>query len=207
MDILFWSLGAVLAAVCWLLYAYTRLHRLCTARDQAFSDLSDALHQRQDLTLELVQLCSGYLVLENPLIEAVALSRSYAMQAKTSLAKAKTETDLCWALARLILVTADHQDLAGNPRLDELIESLGDSENKAAAAKTRYNRQIARLEEALSHTDTGMLATLFHIGAGTLFELDPKVAREAMMTMLAPAKNHMPGSKMVKALSSVAFTT
>lgn len=207
MDVLFWSLGVAVAAVCWLLYAYIKLHRLCIARDQAFSDLSDALHRRQDLTLDLVQLCSGYLVLESPLIEAVALSRSYAMQARTPLAKAKTETDLCWALARLILVTADHQDLAGHPRLGELIEALGVAENDAAAAKARYNREVARLQDAISHADAGLLATLFHIGAGSLFELDPKVAREAMMTMLAPAKDHLPNPNMVKSLSSVAFTT
>ncbi|MDH5527033.1 MAG: LemA family protein [Nitrospirota bacterium] len=179
---------ATVAIATWGATNFMKLQRLQATRDHALANLAAALHERQDLTLELVRFCASYLVPEKTLIEAVALSRSYAMQARTVLARTKTETDLCWALARLLLAAENHPELLSQPRYSELLTGLGESENQATQARNEYNRAVEELEDFLHGPSMRPLAHTLHMIAGQPFELDPKIAREAMMTMLTPRR-------------------
>lgn len=204
-------LVATAALATWGATNYMKLQRLQAAREHALADLATALHERQDLTLELVRLCADYLVPEKTLIEAVALSRSYAMQARTVLARTKTETDLCWALARLLLAAESHAELLAQPRFSELTTQLAESENHATQARNAYNRSVEELEDFLHGPSMRPVAHTLHMIAGQPFELDPKIAREAMMTMLAPRQNGLgtepaqPSAPVLPRIASVAF--
>lgn len=203
---------ACLAPAGWIVLKARRLRALARARDAAFAELTAPLHDRHALTLHLVRLCSGYLVLEAPLLEAVALSRYYAMQARTVLAHTKTETDLCWALARLLLAAEAHPELASHPRLRAVVRQVAESEDRAAAAREAYNARAKALGGAIAGPLGRLLARPSDLEGAHPFELDPTVAREAMMALLTPrpapaAPYPAPAARPAAPLASVAFGT
>ncbi|MDH4229227.1 MAG: LemA family protein [Nitrospirota bacterium] len=200
--------ATIVVGFVWGVTVYLKLDRLQAARELALARLSAALHDRQELTLELMRVSSGYMPLEKSLIEAVALSRSYAMQARTVLARTKTETDLCWALARLLLAAQEHEDLLRDPRFDTLLSQLGTAENIATQGRNDYNRRVEDLEDFLNGPALRPFTHLLHLVAGQPFELDPKVAREAMMAMLTPratAGTEVMTRRQLPHIASVAF--
>jgi hypothetical protein len=203
---LYAGLGA-LAAAGWLILRYRALRKLARERNAAFEALAEALAVRHELTLELVRLASGYLVLEAPLLEAVALSRYYAMQARSVLARTKTETDLCWALARLMLAAEGHPELTSHPRFLEAVREVAAAEDQAAALRERYNAAAEALARALKGPSGAVLGRVAHVDGAQLFELDPTVARQAMMTLLTPRQPETPDRPLhpVPPLASVAF--
>lgn len=198
------SIAVAAALAAWAGTTHWRLAHIRRERDIALANLEAALHRRQDLTLDLMQLCDGH-PLEQPLLEAVALSRAYAMQARTVLAKTKTETDLCWALARLMLAAEADPQLARDDRFVTAVGAVIEAENLAAAAREAYNRHVMRMEAALSHPHVRLLARLLHISSGQMFELDPRVAREAMMSLLGPNASPSRHGSGVPPMTSVAF--
>lgn len=204
------------AAAGWLIFTVRALRLRLRGREAAFHALTDALARRHAHTLDLVRLASGYLLLEAPLLEAVALARYYAMQARTVLARTRTETDLSWALARLMLAAESHTELAGHPQFRALAAQVVQAEDEAAAARTAFNERTA----ALARSCTGPLARVvchaLHGAAWDHFDLDPTVAREAMMTLLKPrpapdaavpegSGTPVPGPAPVRSVASVAF--
>jgi hypothetical protein len=206
---------AAVAAAGWVIYVVRRLRLGLQGREAAFDALTDALARRHAHTLDLVRLASGYLVLEAPLLEAVALARYYAMQARTVLARTRTETDLSWALARLMLAADAHPELAGHPRFRSLAEAVIQAEDEAAAARTAFNDRTAAMARSCGGPLGRWLCHLMHSGAWDQFDLDPTVAREAMMTLLRPRPmpaaaapeggGTAPGRKPVRSVASVAF--
>jgi hypothetical protein len=209
---------AAAAAAGWLVYRMRALRGRLRERQAAFRALTDALERRHTHTLELVRLASGYLVLEAPLLEAVALARYYAMQARTVLARTRTETDLSWALARLMLAAEARPELAGHPQFRGLARAVMQAEDEAAAARTAFNDRTAALARSCGGALGRWLCHLMHAGAREPFDLDPTVAREAMMTLLKPrptpdavaaagSGTAAPGPKPVRSVASVAFGT
>ncbi|MFQ5507893.1 MAG: LemA family protein [Leptospirillia bacterium] len=199
------SLTGIALAVLWFGLQYHRLRRLARLRDQAMDALAAAFRVRQDLTLDLVKLCGGYLVMDDGLLEAVALSRSYAMQARSVLARTKTETDLCWVLARLLVTVEKHPDLASHPSFSAVSDALVNSEIHAAYARTQYNAQVEAIDNAVHHTPAWLAGKVFGIQPGQVFDLDPRVAREAMMSMLTPGPELNRPQIQARPTASVAF--
>lgn len=205
----------VAAAAGWLLLTVRALRLRLKGREASFHDLTEALEHRHAHTLELVRLASGYLVLEAPLLEAVALARYYAMQARTVLARTRTETDLSWALARLMLAAEAHPELAGHPRFRTLAGEVVHDEDEAAVARTRFNERTAALARSCGGPFRRALCHALHEGPWDQFDLDPTVAREAMMTLLKPRpapegtpdgrEAPAPGRVPVRSVASVAF--
>ncbi|MBI5137508.1 MAG: LemA family protein [Nitrospirae bacterium] len=181
---------AVVVSVLVAVWRLTRVRAIVRRRDQARERLYNTLRERQELTVLLVELCVGYLVMERPLVEAVALSRSSAMQARTVLARNKTETDLCWALARLLAAAEGHADLMHHPRFRWAATELAALEDNAARATLAYNAQVEALNQVLASPVGGVAARLLGARPGEAFELDPKLAREAMMTLMASGPAH-----------------
>lgn len=177
---------ACLAPLGWIALKLRHARRLARERDTAFAALNTALQARHALALHLVRICGGYLVLESPLLEAVALSRYYAMQARSVLAHTKTETDLCWALARLLVAAEAHPELASHPRLRTVVRQVATAEDRAAAARDAYNARAEALGRAISGPLGNLVARPSDVEGAHLFELDPTVARESMMTLLTP---------------------
>jgi hypothetical protein len=205
---------ACLAPAGWIALKARRVRVLARVRDVAFAALNETLQARHELTLELVRLCSGYLVLEAPLLEAVALSRYYAMQARSVLAHTKTETDLCWALARLLLAAEAHPELASHPRLRGVVRQVAEAEDRAAAARDAYNARAEALGRAIAGPVGHLLARPSDVEAAHTFELDPTVARESMMALLTPRPepatprpSPVPAPRRATPLASVAFGT
>lgn len=207
---------AVAVAAGWLTLRVRALRVKLRGREAAFHDLTNALERRHDHTLDLVRLASGYLVLEAPLLEAVALARYYAMQARTVLARTRTETDLSWALARLMLAAEARPELAGHPQFRALAGEVIRAEDEAAAARTAFNERTATLARTCTGPLSRLVCRLLHGGSWDQFDLDPTVAREAMMTLLQPrpapdaaapdgAGTPVSGTAPVRSVASVAF--
>jgi hypothetical protein len=207
---------AAAGAAGWVFLRVRALRLKLQGREAAFCTLTHALERRHEHTLELVRLASGYLVLEAPLLEAVALSRYYAMQARTVLARTRTETDLSWALARLMLAAETHPELAGHPRFRALAEEVVRAEDEAAAARSAFNNRTAVLARTCTGPLSRFVCRLLHPGGWDQFDLDPTVAREAMMTLLQPrpapetatpegTAPPTPGRLPVRSVASVAF--
>ena len=186
MSVIAVGVGVALAAACPMILTLRKLHRLDRERNQALVSLAAVLRERQEVTLNLVSLCSGYLVMETRLIEAVVLSRYHAMQACSILARAKTETDLCWALARLTLAAEDHPSLAHHPDYRGGLEALKTVEREAVRATTAYNTCVERMDRELTRGVGSLAAPFSGVAPMAPFELDLALAREAMAMQLAP---------------------
>lgn len=202
---------AAVTAAGWVLFKVRALRLRLRGREAAFHALTDALERRHAHTLDLVRLASGYLVLEAPLLEAVALARYYAMQSRTVLARTRTETDLSWALARLMVAAEGHPELAGHPQFRALAGEVVRDEDEAAAARAGFNERTADLAHACDGPVAHFLCHALHGGPWDHFDLDPTVAREAMMTLLQPrpapeaSGTTAAGSKPTRPVTSVAF--
>lgn len=206
---------AAVAAAGWVIWSMVRRLRAgLQGREATFQALTDALARRHAHTLELVRLAGGYLVVETALLEAVALARYYAMQSRTVLARTRTETDLSWALARLMLAADAHPGLAGHPQFRSLARAVAQAEDEAAQARTAFNARTAALARSCGGPLGRRLGHLMHSGAWDPFDLDPTVAREAMMTLLKPRPMPVaaaaqgatgPGPRPVRSVASVAF--
>lgn len=219
MEVIVAGLGLT-AAVGWLAYRTLALRRGIRGRVEAFETLTEALTERHAHTLDLVRLASGYLMVDGPLLETVALSRYYAMQARTVLARTRTETDLSWALARLMLAAQSQSELSGHPRFKALARAIVAAEDRAAAARERFNDRTRALARAAGSPLGRVLARGLAAGPLDPFDLDPTVAREAMMTLLKPRPTLEPGGaegapvavsdatqRPVPSVASVAFGT
>ncbi len=193
------TMTALLMAVVLVLLWAASLNRRVRRRDEAMEKLCRALRDRQELALELTALCTGAM-LDEPLVEAVALSRCHAMQARSVLAKTKCETDLCWALARLMSAAEAHDHLRDHARFAQTVEALSRAEDLAATATMIYNAEVEALDMALKGPISRTLATLFGIVPGQLFELDPKVARESMMALMGHPSRSVPSGSVAFAV-------
>lgn len=162
--------------------------RYTTRRLDALDQLRDALLNHQRVALDLARTCDGYLVTDHAAIEAVAISASGAMQARSVLARCKCEADLSWALARLQQAVESHSDLQQLPAYEHQCNQLVETENQVARQAAIYNQIL----EPPHPWWRELLTRWGAISAEFTFDLDPHTARESMRGYLRATAEEEP---------------
>src|SRR5215831_15368413 len=107
-------LGVIVVIALFLVVIYNRLVSLRQTVNQAWSDITVQLKQRQDLVPNLVETVKGYAAHERGTLEAVTNARAAAASAKTPEAQAQAENMLTGALRQLFAVAEAYPDLKAN---------------------------------------------------------------------------------------------
>lgn len=175
---------ALSAALLLLGHAASQLRHLRTQCRESWRELDGQLRQRLLLAPQLVSIASLYIPWNHHLLEDVTRCRLDTFAAKTPHERMKAETELSWALARLMLKAEDHRHLTRHADFAAIFDQLQRTENQVARLRLVYNRNVTLLAEFLDGME-GKLVRLFHkVEEEEPFELDPLLARQAMMAAL-----------------------
>jgi len=156
-------------------------------RDRAWAEVERWLHARHGLAPRLASIASLYIPWNDPRVQAVGSARRAALQARTMVERTGREADLSLALGRLMVAMRDCPELARHADMAAVRAELVQAENGAAAARLTYNREAETLAREL-HRPLGRVVRLLRRMPGSEpFEVDPYLAREAVLAQAALA--------------------
>lgn len=152
---------------------------------KAWVKVQKTLKERLSLAPRVVSIATLYFPWNDPLLTAVRNARQEALKATTVLERTHREADLSWALGRLMSAMEQRLELARHADFAAVHRELVQAENAAAAAVAAYNREAEALEAQLGRILPRAAARLTHQEGVEPFDLDPGMAREGTMSLLA----------------------
>jgi LemA protein len=180
-------LVAILAA--WGIAAYNGLVALRNRVKNAFSQIDVQLRRRYDLIPNLVETAKGYMQHEREtltqVIEARNQAQAVAQRAHERPADPGAIRDLAGAeaalggmLSRLFALAEAYPDLKANQNMMQVQEELASTENRVSFARQAYNDAVMNYNNQRESFPALLIASNFGFGAGQLWELDDKEARQ-----------------------------
>lgn len=160
---------------------YNGLVRLRNQVKNAWAQIDVQLKRRYDLIPNLVDTVKGYMKHERETLESVTKARNLAQQISGGSvgARAKAETELSSALARLLAVVENYPDLKANQNFLALQEELTSTENKISFSRQFYNDSVLRLNNQTQMFPSNIVAGMTGFKAAEFFELTAAEEREA----------------------------
>jgi hypothetical protein len=188
--------AAALAALALVLVgtAAVRLGRRRRRCRDAWAALERRLKERLELAPRVASIASLYIAWNDPRIMAVGAARREALRTHDVVARTRGEADLSLALGRLMAAMEAVPELERHADLAAALEALAEAENHAAAACLAYNREAEALALAARGPLGRIANALWRRPGPEPFELDPYVARRAVMAQLAAAPGPGPGA-------------
>jgi len=173
-------IGIVVILIVALAGTYNSLVRLRNQVKNAWAQIDVQLKRRHDLIPNLVETVRGYMEHERGTLEAVTQARNLAQQAASSGAaeRAKAETELSSALARLLAVVENYPDLKANQNFLALQEELTSTENKIGFARQFYNDAVLRYNNQTQVFPSNVVANMTGFKADEFFETTLPEERE-----------------------------
>ena len=173
------AIVAILAIV--FIATYNGLVRLRNQVKNAWAQIDVQLKRRYDLIPNLVETVRGYMKHERETLEAVTKARNLAQQSASSGAaeRAKAESELGSALARLLVVVERYPDLKANQNFLALQEELTSTENKISFSRQFYNDSVLKLNNQTQMFPSNMVARMTGFKAAEFFETTVAEERKA----------------------------
>jgi LemA protein len=173
MSLTGWIVIAIIVViVLFLIVTYNRLVSLRQTVNQAWSDITVQLKQRQDLVPNLVETVKGYAAHERGTLEAVTQARQAAVTASNPAAQAQAENMLTGALRQLFAVSEAYPDLKANQNFLRLQSDLSDLENKIAASRRFFNNAVQEYNASIQQFPAVVLAGPMGFTPRTFFDVD-----------------------------------
>ena len=160
---------------------YNGLVRLRNQVKNAWAQIDVQLKRRYDLIPNLVDTVKGYMKHERETLESVTKARNLAQKISGGSvgARAKAETELSSALARLLAVVENYPDLKANQNFLALQEELTSTENKISFSRQFYNDSVLRINNQTQMFPSSVVAGMTGFKAEEFFELAVAEEREA----------------------------
>ena len=160
---------------------YNRLVQMRNQTRNAWSQIDVQLKRRYDLIPNLVQTVKGYTKHERETLESVTKARNFAQQMSSSGAaeRAKAESELSSALARLMAVAENYPDLKANQNYLALQEELTSTENRISFARQYYNDSVLKYNNTTQMFSSNVVARAFGFKSSEFFELTVAEERQA----------------------------
>jgi hypothetical protein len=152
---------------------------------KAWLRVQRTLKERLALAPRVVSIATLYFPWNDPLLTAVRNARQEALKATSVLERTHREADLSWALGRLMSAMERRGELSRHADFAAVNRELVLVENAASNAVDAYNREAEKLEGQLGRILPGAAARLTHQEGAEPFDLDPRLAREGTMALLA----------------------
>ncbi len=174
-------LGCACLVAVWGIAQVVRTRSLARRRDALWEAISTALRERQNLAPRMAAIASLYIPWNDPLVDDIAVARRKTIAAGSVTEQALTEAELSWALARLILAAEQRSELTRHADFYATIAAIEAVEAQVARLRSEYNRVAIVLGERVRNRAVRMLAALVGVEQREPFELDPLLARQAMI--------------------------
>ncbi|MFH0941972.1 MAG: LemA family protein [Chloroflexota bacterium] len=174
-------IGIVVVLLIILVAMYNGLVRLRNQVKNAWAQIDVQLKRRYDLIPNLIETVKGYVKHERETLEAVTKARNQAQQASSSGAgvRAKSESELSSALARLLVVVEQYPDLKANQNFLALQEELASTENKISFSRQYYNDSVLNYNNQTQMFPSNFMAGMMGFKAGEFFEVTVAEERTA----------------------------
>jgi LemA protein len=173
--------GVVVILIIVFIVTYNGLVRLRNQVKNAWAQIDVQLKRRHDLIPNLIETVKGYMKYERETLEAITKARNLAQQAASSgpAVRAKAETELSSALARLLAVVENYPDLKANQNFLALQEELTSTENKISFSRQYYNDSVLSYNNRTQMFPSNMVASMTGFKASEFFEVSVAGEREA----------------------------
>jgi len=173
--------GVVVILIIVFIVTYNRLVRLRNQVKNAWAQIDVQLKRRHDLIPNLIETVKGYMKYERETLEAITKARNLAQQVASSgpAVRAKAETELSSALARLLAVVENYPDLKANQNFLALQEELTSTENKISFSRQYYNDSVLMYNNRTQMFPSNMVASMTGFKASEFFEVSVAGEREA----------------------------
>jgi LemA protein len=163
----------------WLVGTYNGLVRLRTRVKEAWSRIDVELKRRYDLIPDLASAVRAHAksaaqapgaVEAVAGVDAVARSRSLAIEARGVKDLAAAERSLTAGLRKVFALADAHPDLGASPRLAQIRADLAGVEERIGAARRQYDENALRYNDRIAVGATRVVADLFNFKPEELFE-------------------------------------
>lgn len=158
----------IIAAVVW--GSYNSLVRLNQNVDKNWADVQAQYQRRVDLVPNLVNVVEGYAGFEKQTLTEITELRSRWQSAGTADEQVETANQFESALSRLLLIAENYPDLKASSNFLALQDSLAETENMIAVARTRYNGAVRDYNSAVQVFPSNMIAGMFGFTERLYFE-------------------------------------
>jgi hypothetical protein len=176
--------AAALAGV-WVIQTLAQMSAMSRRRARAQREMERWLKERHTLVPRVASIASLYMAWNDPLVLTVGAARREALRARSMVERSGREAELSLALGRLMAALDGRPELARHADLAAVLTEMERAENGAAAARLVFNRETEALDDLMRRPLGRVAATLRRLPAPQTFDVDPYLAREAIMAHLA----------------------
>jgi len=166
-------IGVIVILLIALIVIYNRLVNMRNQMKNAWGQLDVQLKRRHDLIPNLVETVAGYKQYERQVLEDVTRARSQAQSLTGGgiAGRAKAESELGGALARLFAVAEKYPDLKANQNFLSLQQELANTENNISSARQGYNDMVMQCNNLYQMFPSNIVAGIFGYKTEEFFEV------------------------------------
>ena len=164
-------------AIGWIVSVFNRLVRSRNRMNNAFAQIDVQLKRRHDLVPNLVNTARGYLQHERQTLEAVAVARQRANDARQAVSGSfekraggagraellesldRAEAGLNTALGKFSMVVEAYPELKADQTIMQLTEELTSTENRIGFARQAFNDAVNFHNDTIGQFPDSLVAT------------------------------------------------
>ena len=150
--------------------SYNSLVRLNQGVDNSWANVETQYQRRVDLIPNLVNVVQSYAKFEQQTLTQITALRSQWQTAQTPEQKVQTSNQIESAISKLLLVSENYPDLKASQNFISLQDSLAETENMVAVARTRYNGAVQEYNTAVKVFPSNLIAGWFGFSQRTYFQ-------------------------------------
>lgn len=168
--------AAIIAVVIILLSisisCYNGLIRLDESVDASYATIQVQLQRRNDLIPNLVNTVKGYASHETEVFTAVSDARAKLAGATTVEETISADSELSFALSRLLAISEAYPDLKANENFLSLQDELAGTENRISVARKDYNDVVKSYNVKIRSFPTSIFANMMGLEKKEMFTAD-----------------------------------
>lgn len=171
--------AAVLAVITlWAVATYNSFKKLKIRVDEAFATMDVYLKKRYDLIPNLIETVKGYMSHEKETLEAVVAARAKSVSAADMDERTESENELSRTLGRLFALAESYPELKADSQFNGLSQSLNETEDEIAKARTYYNAVIREYNTKREVFPSMIIASFMKLAPMKYFETGSPQERE-----------------------------
>ncbi len=147
--------------------------------DKSWADVETQYQRRIDLIPNLVNVVESYAKFEQETLTQITEIRSQWQTSQTPEKQVQTANQFESALSKLLLITENYPDLKASTQFKALQDSLAETENMVAVARTRYNDAVRSYNTAVLSFPSNVIAGWFNFAERTYFKAITPGAEQA----------------------------
>lgn len=177
--------GLLLVFLAWIALSYNRFIAQRASLKASWAGIDVELTRRHDLVPNLVEVVRGYAGHESTLLAQVTEARGRARVATSDTVpirdQARAEDGLTSGLTSLFALAEGYPQLKADAGFRDLQRQLVETEDRISAARRLYNLDVAAYERRRRAFPSNLVASSFHFGPESMFEIQDAAAVHAPM--------------------------